>query len=114
VSEDSKPRFSVSDDEMQRDQGKAEAKYRLRRSLIQPPVVRTPGVMGGEACFAGTRVPVDELFACFSPCVYRFLLDYPSVDHAAAKWAIEEACRLLKSAVPTVPYRPKGRHHRTR
>lgn len=57
---------------------------------MDDPVVSRSGVMGGQPCFGGTRVPVDALFvnlAAGDP-LDLILLDYPTIDPRAAVAAL--------------------------
>lgn len=65
----------------------------MSRSFIQ----QDPGVMGGIPCFAGTRVPVRNLFDYLEEgsSIDEFLVDFPTVSREAAVAVIESAKRTL-------------------
>ena len=54
---------------------------------------KDPRVQGGTAVFAGTRVPVRNLFDYLETgeTLDQFLLDFPAVDRAKAIAALEMA-----------------------
>ncbi len=54
---------------------------------------RDPEIMSGALCFAGTRVPVKNLFDYLegSSTLEDFLQDFPSVSRARAVAVLEEA-----------------------
>lgn len=56
-------------------------------------VRRDPEIMSGELVFAGTRVPVKNLFDYLegSSSLEDFLLDFPSVSRAQAVAVLEVA-----------------------
>jgi len=58
-------------------------------------VIRDPEVMSGALCFAGTRVPVQNLFDYLegSSSLEEFLEDFPSVKRETAV-AVLEAARV--------------------
>ena len=58
-----------------------------------PLVTRDPEIMSGALCFAGTRVPVKNLFDYFegSSSLEDFLEDFPSVSRASAVAVLEAA-----------------------
>ncbi|MFL6676233.1 MAG: DUF433 domain-containing protein [Massilia sp.] len=62
---------------------------------------RNQEIMGGVPCFAGTRVPVQNLFDYLeeSSSLDEFLRDFPSVSRGVAIAVLEEAkCSLLSNA----------------
>ena len=64
-------------------------------------VSRDPEVMSGALCFAGTRVPVQNLFDYVegSSSLEDFLEDFPSVSREAAVAVLEQArARLFDDA----------------
>ena len=56
-----------------------------------------PGILGGTPVFVGTRVPVKNLVDYLEGghSLGDFLEDFPSVSHAQAIAALEEAKELL-------------------
>ena len=56
-------------------------------------IIRNPAVLGGEAVFAGTRVPFKALpdYLEGGESLSAFLEQYPSVTREAAIAALEEA-----------------------
>ncbi|MGF1632582.1 MAG: DUF433 domain-containing protein [Phycisphaerae bacterium] len=58
-------------------------------------IISDPNRLGGEPCFAGTRVPVSFLFDCLSSgdSLDDFLRQYPTVGRDVARqvlaWAFE-------------------------
>jgi uncharacterized protein (DUF433 family) len=53
-------------------------------------------IMGGDACFTGTRVPIQALFDYLeSSSLEDFLKDFPTVPASAAVAVIEKAKRSL-------------------
>jgi uncharacterized protein (DUF433 family) len=65
----------------------------LRAPLLQ----RDPEVMSGALCFAGTRVPIKNLFDYLegSSLLDHFLQDFPSVSREHAVAVLEAAHRHL-------------------
>jgi len=67
-------------------------------------VVDDPAIMGGEPCFAGTRVPARALLDYIegSETLREFLAQYPTVSRAQAVAFLDRAtalgCDLDKSA----------------
>ena len=57
-------------------------------------VLADPNVQGGTPVFAGTRVPVKNLFDYLAAgeTLDSFLLDFPSVERAKALATLEMAC----------------------
>lgn len=65
------------------------------------PVSSNPEVMGGTPCFAGTRVPIKNLFDYLEDAcsLDEFLEQFPTVSKESAVAVLEEAQRcLLKDA----------------
>lgn len=62
-----------------------------------PLVTRDPEVMSGALCFAGTRVPVKNLFDYLegSSSLEDFLEDFPSVNRERAVAVLEVARERL-------------------
>lgn len=60
-------------------------------------VSKDPEVMSGALCFAGTRVPVKNLFDYFegSSSLEHFLEDFPSVPRECAIAVLEAARKGL-------------------
>ena len=56
-------------------------------------VLRDPEIMSGALCFAGTRVPVKNLFDYFegASTLEDFLEDFPTVSRANAVALLEAA-----------------------
>lgn len=56
-------------------------------------VISTPGIMGGEPCISGTRIPADIILLYLRDGASRFEIfaDYPSLPvgaiEAVARWA---------------------------
>lgn len=67
-----------------------------------PCISRDPEIMSGALCFAGTRVPVQNLFdylECTSS-LDDFLADFPTVTRESAVAVLESARgRLFSDAV---------------
>ena len=65
-------------------------------------VSRDPDVMSGALCFAGTRVPVKNLFDYLegSSLLEEFLLDFSSVARAHAIGVLEAAREGLAADAP--------------
>lgn len=68
----------------------------MDRSLVS----RDPEVMSGALCFAGTRVPVKNLFDYLegSSSLEAFLEDFPSVSRDRAVAVLEAARASLSHA----------------
>ena len=62
-------------------------------------VVRDPQIMSGAPCFAGTRVPVKNLFDYLegSSSLDVFLEDFPSISREQAVAVLEAARERLAS-----------------
>ena len=61
-------------------------------------IIRDAEIMGGEPCFAGTRVPIQNLFDYLESAASSlddFLKDFPTVSRQAAVAVLEEAKRSL-------------------
>ena len=71
-----------------------------RKSVIHTD----PGILGGAPVFVGTRVPVKALLDYLEAghSLDEFLDDFPSVTHAQAVAALEEAKRALISGARAV------------
>jgi uncharacterized protein (DUF433 family) len=66
-------------------------------------ISRNPDILGGVPCFAGTRVPIKNLFDYLESkfSLNEFLEQFPSVSMEAAVGVLEEAKHsLLKDAAP--------------
>jgi uncharacterized protein (DUF433 family) len=65
-------------------------------------VRRDPDVMSGALCFAGTRVPVKNLFDYLegSSSLEDFLADFPTVSRERAVAVLEAAREKLASDAP--------------
>jgi uncharacterized protein (DUF433 family) len=65
-------------------------------------VRRDPEIMSGALCFAGTRVPVKNLFDYLegSSSLEDFLEDFPSVSRASAVAVLEAAQERLAAYAP--------------
>lgn len=59
-------------------------------------IKRDPEIMGGVACFAGTRVPVQTLFDYLEESsLDEFLKDFPTVSSSVAVAVLEAAKQIL-------------------
>ena len=60
-------------------------------------IVRDKDILGGIPCFAGTRVPVKNLFDCLrdGQSLEEFLDDFPSVTRHQAEELLEKATDLV-------------------
>ena len=65
-------------------------------------VKRDPEIMSGALCFAGTRVPVKNLFDYLegSSSLEEFLEDFPSVSRERAVAALVAARESLAADAP--------------
>ena len=74
---------------------KSKPKARPKTKLI----VRDKDILGGMPCFAGTRVPIKNLFDCLKHnySIEDFLYDFPSVTREQAKQVLEAAKDVLAS-----------------
>ena len=61
-------------------------------------ITRDPDILGGIPVFAGTRVPIKNLFDCLEKgyAVREFLEDFPSVSEAQVSQLLKELERELK------------------
>ena len=70
---------------------------------MEPTLVkRDPDVLSGALCFAGTRVPVKNLFDFLeaSSSLEEFLTDFPSVSRRQAVAVLEAARERLGADAP--------------
>ena len=60
-------------------------------------IVRDKDILGGMPCFAGTRVPVKNLFDCLrdGQSLEEFLDDFPSVTRQQAEALLQKATELV-------------------
>jgi len=67
-----------------------------------PLISRDPQIMSGALCFAGTRVPVQNLFDYLegSSSLEDFVEDFPSVKREAAVAVLESARARLFADAP--------------
>ena len=74
----------------------------MGRAMDKPLVSRDPEVMSGALCFAGTRVPVQNLFDYLegSSSLEDFLADFPSVSRETAVAVLEQARTRLFADAP--------------
>ena len=74
---------------------KTKAKTRTKPKLI----VRDKDILGGIPVFAGTRVPIKNLFDCLKHnySMEDFLYDFPSVTREQAKQVLDAAKEVLAS-----------------
>ena len=74
---------------------KAKPKPKAKPKLI----VRDKDILGGIPVFAGTRVPIKNLFDCLKHnySMEDFLYDFPSVTREQAKQALDAAKDALAS-----------------
>lgn len=65
-------------------------------------VQRHPEILSGALCFAGTRVPVKNLFDYLeaSTSLEDFLQDFPTVSRQQAVAVLEAACERLGTDAP--------------
>ena len=64
-------------------------------------VIRSdPQIMGGTPCFAGTRVPICNLFDYIegNQPIEEFLVDFPTVERAQVLAVVEMAKEILISS----------------
>ena len=66
-------------------------------------IKRDPEIMSGALCFAGTRVPVKNLFDYLegSSSLEEFLEDFPTVSRARAIAVLEAARESLATDAPS-------------
>ena len=69
------------------------------KTMGEQAVHTDPEIQGGVPVFAGTRVPVKNLFDYLETgeTLDRFLLDFPAVDRARAIAALEIARAALNA-----------------
>jgi uncharacterized protein (DUF433 family) len=67
-----------------------------------PLVTRDPDIMSGALCFAGTRVPVKNLFDYLegTSSLEEFLQDFPTVTRERAVAVLEAAREGLDGDAP--------------
>jgi uncharacterized protein (DUF433 family) len=73
---------------------------------MNPPLVsRDPEVMSGALCFAGTRVPVKNLFDYLegTSTLEDFLEDFPTVSRERAVDVLEALRMARRAATSTTP-----------
>jgi len=72
---------------------KAKPKTKQSRNLI----VRDKDILGGIPVFAGTRVPIKNLFDCLrdGQSLEEFLDDFPSVTRQQAEALLQKATELV-------------------
>jgi uncharacterized protein (DUF433 family) len=60
---------------------------------MEPVIVIDPDIMNGTLCFRGTRVPFKNLIDCIEGghSLGEFLGQFPTVTHAMAVQALEQA-----------------------
>lgn len=65
-------------------------------------VAKDPEIMSGEPCFAGTRVPVKNLFDYLEggSSLEDFLDDFPAVDRNVAVALLEAAREAVLANAP--------------
>jgi uncharacterized protein (DUF433 family) len=70
--------------------------------MDSPLVKSDPEIMSGALCFAGTRVPVKNLFDYLegSTSLEEFLEDFPSVPREQAVAVLEAARERLTADAP--------------
>jgi uncharacterized protein (DUF433 family) len=66
-----------------------------------PHVTSLPDILGGQPCFAGTRIPVDALFVNLAAGEHldTILNSYPGLTRESAVAVLKEACRLVRERV---------------
>lgn len=72
-------------------------KSKSKAKPITKLLVRDKDILGGIPCFAGTRVPVKNLFDCLrdGQSLEEFLDDFPSVTRRQAEELLEKATDLV-------------------
>jgi uncharacterized protein (DUF433 family) len=72
------------------------------RERPEASVVRRPGVMGMQACFRGTRVPISvmPLYLTTEEALAEFLENYPSVRRNLVVKSVVRAFDLLERDAP--------------
>ncbi len=75
----------------------------LENAMDSPLVKRDPEILSGALCFAGTRVPVKNLFDYLegSSTLEDFLQDFPSVSRERAVAVLEAARERLTVNAPS-------------
>ena len=70
--------------------------------MDSPLVKQDPEIMSGALCFAGTRVPVKNLFDYLegSSTLEEFLEDFPTVSRERAVAVLEAARERLAADAP--------------
>jgi uncharacterized protein (DUF433 family) len=70
--------------------------------MDKPLVSRDPEIMSGALCFAGTRVPVKNLFDYLegASSLEEFLEDFPTVTREQAIAVLEAARNRLAADAP--------------
>ncbi len=70
--------------------------------MINPLIARDPEIMSGAPCFAGTRVPIKNLFDYLegSSTLEDFLEDFPTVSREQAVAVLETARKGLAAHAP--------------
>jgi uncharacterized protein (DUF433 family) len=65
-------------------------------------VTRDPEIMSGALCFAGTRVPVKNLFDYLegTSSMEEFLEDFPAISRSCAVAVLEAARERLTADAP--------------
>jgi uncharacterized protein (DUF433 family) len=73
----------------------------MKKIVSTSVVVRDPGVMSGEPCFRGTRVPVKTLidYVEEGETIDEFLDDFPTVGRNQVIAFLEQAERLMITEV---------------
>ncbi len=76
-------------------------RYNKAIAMIEPVITIDPEVMNGTPCFRGTRVPFKNLIDYLEGghSLAEFLHQFPSVTHAMAVQALEEAKNSLLSRI---------------
>lgn len=69
--------------------------------MAEKVIVSNPGILSGEPCFRGTRVPLKSLtdYLEHGRDLAEFLEDFPSVSRAEAIAALEEARITLTASL---------------
>ena len=72
------------------------------KSLPDPLITATPERLGGTPVFAGTRVPVQNLFDYIEggEPLSEFLGDFPNVSHEHAIAVLKQARAKLLAEIP--------------
>jgi uncharacterized protein (DUF433 family) len=72
--------------------------------MSTPTVTKNPEIMHGTPCFAGTRVPVRNLFDLLTHnrTLAYFLEQFPTVTREQALAVLDESCRRPESDAPVV------------